>query len=368
MTQPATSTPTASSALDVEVFGMELAQKRGWLLEGLNRLTGHHRSECAPYARILDGLWPAHEAASLEQVPWLPVRMFKLMNLKSVDDCNVSRTLVSSGTTGAAVSRIFLDANTARAQSRALTRIFSHFAGTKRLRMLVVDDSSFLRDRSRFNARAAGILGFSNFGRDHLYLLDEDLQPNWAALEQWLQASPDEPVLLFGFTFIVWQSFVQAAHRDGKRIRFPAGSMLVHGGGWKKMDEQKVDNAAYKAALSHTFGIERVHNYYGMVEQVGSIFFECEQGHLHAPAYADVIIRDLQNLHPVPHGTTGAIQVLSLLPESYPGHSLLTEDLGVIHGEDDCACGRPGKHFAVLGRIKNVEIRGCSDTRTVPNT
>lgn len=366
MTLPSSAAANVA-ALDVDVFGMDRTHKRAWLLEGLNRLTAHHHVHCAPYARILDGLWPADRAAKLEQVPWLPVRMFKLLDLKSVEDDKISRTLVSSGTTGTAVSRIFLDADTARAQARALTRIFSHFAGTKRLRMLIVDDDSFLHDRSRFNARAAGILGFSNFGRDHLYLLDEDLQPNWTALEQWLQAQPDEPVLLFGFTFILWKSFVQAAQRDGKQIRFPTGSMLVHGGGWKKMDEQKVDNAAYKATLSQTFGIERVHNYYGMVEQVGSIFFECEQGHLHAPTYADIIVRDLQDLSPVANGTTGVIQVLSLLPESYPGHSLLTEDIGVIHGEDDCHCGLPGKHFAVLGRIKNVEIRGCSDTRTVPN-
>ncbi|MNK26001.1 Acyl-protein synthetase, LuxE [compost metagenome] len=367
MTLPASPATPPAAALDVDVFGLDRAHKRAWLLDGLNRLTAHHQARCLPYARVLEGLWPVAPAPSLEAVPWLPVRMFKLLDLKSIEDGQVSRTLVSSGTTGAAVSRIFLDADTARAQARALTRIFSHFAGAKRMRMLVVDDDSFLRDRSRFNARAAGILGFSNFGRDHLYLLDESLQPDWTVLEQWLQAHPDEPVLLFGFTFIVWQSFIQAARRDGVQLRFPPGSMLVHGGGWKKMDEQKVDNSAYKAALSETFGIERVHNYYGMVEQVGSIFFECEHGHLHAPAYADVIVRDLQDLQPVAHGTTGAIQVLSLLPESYPGHSLLTEDLGVIHGEDDCPCGRPGKHFGVLGRIKNVEIRGCSDTRTVPN-
>ncbi|OZB52549.1 MAG: acyl-protein synthetase [Stenotrophomonas sp. 14-69-23] len=363
----APATPLASAALDVDVFGLDRQAKREWLLHGLQSLTRHHHAHCAPYAAMLDALWQGGAADSLEALPWLPVRLFKQLELKSVADDQVLRTLVSSGTTGAAVSRIFLDADTARAQTRALARIFSHFAGNRRMRMLVVDDDSFLRDRSRFNARAAGILGFSNFGRDHLYLLDEQLQPDWVALAQWLFRAPEEPVLLFGFTFIVWQSFVQAARRDGVELRFPAGSMLVHGGGWKKMDEQKVDNAAYKAALSSTFGIDRVHNYYGMVEQVGSIFFECEHGHLHAPAYADVIVRDLKDLAPVADGTVGAIQVLSLLPGSYPGHSLLTEDLGVIHGEDDCRCGRPGKHFGVLGRIRNVEVRGCSDTRTVPN-
>lgn len=366
MNVSADSSPLAT-ALDVDVYGMTRDEKRAWMLEGLRALTRHHHARCAPYAAMLDSLWKGGHANALEQLPWLPVRLFKQLDLKSVPDDQVLRTLVSSGTTGTAVSRIFLDADTARAQTRALTRIFSHFAGSRRMRMLVVDDDSFLRDRSRFNARAAGILGFSNFGRDHLYLLDEQLRPDWTRLRDWLARAPEEPVLLFGFTFIVWQSFVQAAQREGVHLTFPAGSMLVHGGGWKKMDEQKVGNAAYKAALSATFDIGRVHNYYGMVEQVGSIFFECEQGHLHAPAYADVIVRDLKDLSPVANGTVGAIQVLSLLPGSYPGHNLLTEDLGIIHGEDDCSCGRPGKHFGVLGRIKNVEVRGCSDTRTVPS-
>lgn len=355
--------------LDIGAFELDRKHKRRWLATGLRELHQLHYSKCLEYARMIDALWPsAGQATEIEQLPWLPVRLFKLLELKSVPDSEVSRTLVSSGTTGAAVSRIILDADTARQQTRALARIFGHFAGNKRMPMLVLDEGGFLKDRRRFSARTAGILGFSNFGRDHLYLLDEQLQPDWPALEQWLAAHAGQPVLLFGFTFIVWQSFVLAAQKAGKRYSFPAGSLLVHGGGWKKMDERKVDNAAFKAALHETFGIDRVHNYYGMVEQVGSIFFECERGHLHAPAFADVIVRDPKTLTPSPSGTTGVIQVLSLLPRSYPGQSLLTEDVGVIHGEDDCPCGRKGKYFSVLGRLKNVEVRGCSDTRMVPGT
>ena len=56
------------------------------------------------------------------------------------------------------------------------------------------------------------------------------------------------------------------------------------------------------------------------------------------------------------------IQVVSALPRSYPGHSLLTEDEGVILGEDDCPCGRKGKYIQVLGRMAQAELRGCSDT------
>ena len=61
-------------------------------------------------------------------------------------------------------------------------------------------------------------------------------------------------------------------------------------------------------------------------------------------------------------GEKGVLQVVSLLPESYPGHSILTEDEGVLLGEDDCPCGRKGKYFEVTGRIRNAEVRGCSDT------
>jgi hypothetical protein len=60
-------------------------------------------------------------------------------------------------------------------------------------------------------------------------------------------------------------------------------------------------------------------------------------------------------------GQTGVIQVVSLLPASYPGHSILTEDLGEIIGVDDCRCGRKGTYFVVHGRMKNAEMRGCSD-------
>lgn len=359
--------PSTTAPLDAEVFGLGREAKRTWLTQGLNALTRHHIGHCESYGRMMASLWPgADEAPDLESVPWLPVRLFKLMDLRSIPADQVARTLVSSGTSGAAVSRIYLDTDTARAQAKALTRIFAQFAGNQRMPMLVVDDNGFLQDRSRFNARAAGILGFSNFGRNHLYLLDGQLRPDWEALDAWLERHPDKPIFLFGFTFIVWQSLVMAARRDGRRFKLPAGSLLVHGGGWKKMEENKVDNPTFKAGLNEVLGLEHVHNYYGMVEQVGSVFFECEHGHLHAPAYADVVIRDPASLAPAAVGETGLVQVVSLLPRSYPGHSLLTEDLGILHGEDDCPCGRLGKHFGVLGRVRNVEVRGCSDTRAVP--
>ena len=99
-----------------------------------------------------------------------------------------------------------------------------------------------------------------------------------------------------------------------------------------------------------------------MVEQTGTIYMECECGHLHAPLFSDVLIRRTDDFSLAGKNERGLIQVVSMLPRSYPGHSLLTEDEGVLLGEDDCPCGRKGKYFKILGRIQNAEIRGCSDT------
>jgi len=81
---------------------------------------------------------------------------------------------------------------------------------------------------------------------------------------------------------------------------------------------------------------------------------------LHCPNFSDIIIRNPIDFSVQPHGEPGLIQVLSTLPKSYPGHSILTEDIGVCVGEDDIAW--KGKYFKILGRAKKAELRGCSDT------
>ena len=79
-------------------------------------------------------------------------------------------------------------------------------------------------------------------------------------------------------------------------------------------------------------------------------------------AAIDVIMRRKDDFSVCDFGEEGIVQVVSSIPESYPGHSILTEDQGIILGEDDCPCGRLGKYFKITGRIKDAEVRGCSDT------
>ena len=77
--------------------------------------------------------------------------------------------------------------------------------------------------------------------------------------------------------------------------------------------------------------------------------------------FSDILIRD-KHFNVLGNGKKGLIQLFSLLPTSYPGHSILTEDIGEIINEDGCKCGTKGKCFLVHGRAAKSEIRGCSDT------
>ena len=126
------------------------------------------------------------------------------------------------------------------------------------------------------------------------------------------------------------------------------------------MQDQAIDRKLYNKKVLEIVGIKTVHNYYGMVEQTGSVFLECEHGYFHSSIFSEIFIRD-NNLKISPIKKRGLIQVLSLLPLSYPGHNILTEDIGKIEGIDDCKCGRKGKYFSIEGRVSGTEIRGCSD-------
>ncbi|OEH86752.1 acyl-protein synthetase [Desulfuribacillus stibiiarsenatis] len=342
-------------------YQLDSNEKQAYMLSILNDRLIHHYQNCSPYQRIVEKLFSITQYNTLTSYPYLPVGLFKTVKLASVPDDKIIKTLTSSGTTSKEVSKIYLDRENAMNQSKTLVQIVTDWIGKARLPMIIVDHKNVLKDRSSFNARGAGIVGFSQFGYDHFYLLDDNMIPDWEGLGKFLHKHGNDKIFIFGFTFMIWQYFYQVAVKE--QITLSLGnSILIHGGGWKKLLENAVGTAEFRQCLEHQFGIQHIHNYYGMVEQVGSIFMECSEGFLHAPDYAEIIIRDPNNLSPVNIGVEGIVQTLSTLSSSYPGNSLLTEDLGTIHGKDDCKCGRKGTYFTISGRIPSAELRGCSDT------
>lgn len=351
--------------LNITPYSLDQREKEKLLTERLVELTKLHQKNCMEYKRMLDATdFHVDKVTSYKELPFLPVRLFKELELKSIKNEDVVKTMTSSGTTGQVVSKIYLDRITSSNQQKAMVKIVSEFTGSSRMPMIIIDCPSVVKNRVMFSARGAGILGFSIFGSKKIYALDDEMKLDVKGLTTFLDAHKGENVLLFGFTFMIWQYFYKELIRlkeEGITFNLSNG-ILIHGGGWKKMVSEAVNHDEFHKRMENICGLHHIHDYYGMVEQTGCIYMECEYGHLHASNFSDVIIRRPLDFSEAEIGEDGIIQVVSTIPESYPGHSLLTEDEGVILGIDHCPCGRRGKYFKINGRLKNAEIRGCSDT------
>ncbi len=351
-----------SDILEISPYSLDKEQKAELLSSYLTALSRHHYEHCPAYRSMMHSVgFDPDKNYQYTELPFLPVRLFKMFDLFSVPKENIVKTMTSSGTSGQAVSKIYLDRETSANQTKALTKIVSSYIGKQRVPMIIIDSENVVKDRSLFSARGAGILGFSMFGYKRIYALDNDMKLKVEALKEFIEEHRGERIFLFGFTFMVYRHFYRELLESGIKLDL-SDALLIHGGGWKKLLSEAVTSEVFKQSLNDVCGLKQVHDYYGMVEQTGTIYMECECGHLHAPVFSDVIIRRAHDFSVADVGEKGIIQVVSVLPESYPGHSLLTEDEGILLGEDDCKCGRLGKYFKITGRLKNAEIRGCSDT------
>src|SRR6185503_6090680 len=126
------------------------------LLREMNRLTEFHREACAPYAAIVRGV---RSAKTLAEVPFVHVGLFKQMELKSTHaSVHHQRVLKSSATTSGTSSRISLDDESSKRQSKSVVSILSDFIGSDARPLLVLDDPRSLREGGELSARVAAAL------------------------------------------------------------------------------------------------------------------------------------------------------------------------------------------------------------------
>ena len=345
-------------------YSLDKNQKNKLFKDIFTKLTFHHYTKCKEYNKIIKNLKfkIKNKKNKLQDFPMLPVKTFKTFKLISVNKKKIVKKLVSSGTTGQNLSEIYLDKKNAKNQIIILSKIIQGILGKKRLPMLIIDQNPKLSNRSIFNARAAAIFGFSLFGKDYCYLLNNKNEIDYQTLNNFLEKYKNKNFFIFGFTSLIYEYLIKKISSRLLISDFKRG-ILLHGGGWKKLEKIKINNELFKKKISKKLKLDNIYNYYGLVEQTGSIFIESKNcGYFHTTIYSDILIRD-NNFKVLEKNKRGLIQLFSLLPTSYPGHNILTEDIGELKGEDDCKCGLKGKYFLVYGRAKKSELRGCSDVR-----
>jgi hypothetical protein len=344
--------------------------------ESLNEVAKHHFENCEEYRNFCknNNFDPYELDIEIEKYPFLPVNIFKTLRLVSVKEEKVVKELQSSATTSGVPSRVYLDQETSRRQTMASSSVLGNFLYSQRHKFFILDSNPVTDFIPEMTARVAATRGFLMLAKEYEYFMtNEENGKLKLNLDKFIkrsreyikirdsQVGSNPQLTIFGFTFIVYEFVVKPLLESNISLNLK-GVKLAHIGGWKKLIDKKVTPQKFKEDIYKTLGIlpEDVIDFYGFTEQMGIVYGEDEFGKI-TPAYSEIIIRDINTLEPVEDGQEGFIQTISPIFTSYPGISVLTEDIGRICSRLEPRSGRQGTSFEILGRAKEAEIRGCGD-------
>lgn len=356
-----------------EPFVGRHADRNRELLQALHQAYRHHLAGCETYERYCArfGFDEGTVFDRIEDFPYLPVHAFKhyANRLRSVSMSTIQTTLTSSATSGVP-STVLVDQLTARRQVQCLANVLQSTLGGSRRTFLVCDVDPASVASTALGARTAAVRGFLNLARESFYALrlDENgaLKVDIDVVSAFRQQVVDSgsPFVIFGFTYVLYNDVIKPLLSLREAANTNQG-FVCHIGGWKKLEDEAVDRRTFAAHARHVFGVpeSKVIDFYGFTEQMGVVHPSVDVDGLRiAPGFSDVIVRDVDSLRPLPEGMPGLLEFVTPLPFSYPGIAVLTDDYGVVVSRDGALPdGRRGTLFKVIGRAKNVEVRGCGD-------
>lgn len=350
-------------------FTLEPQQKTKLFSKAMQTAFKHHWSNCKEFRQLCrkQGFEISQSVADINNYPYLPAGLFKKRNLTSVTQDEIKLKLMSSATSGHP-SIIHIDTVTSKRQTMVSAHIIAAYIGPERRPFLILDEDPVISKSPDISARSAATRGFLLFAGSVDYFLrkkDNRLSLDLSGLTQVLRGweNNQKEVCLFGFTYILYTQVIKKLLEEKLLFKLSPGSKVIHIGGWKNLEDQKVSRTCFLEHIQSTLGIEpeNVFDFYGFTEQMGMVYANRSDYPKVTPLYSEIIIRDFKTLLPVTDGEAGLVQFLSPIPHSYPGISVLTDDIGRILGRAQDSEGRWGTQFEIIGRAKKAEKRGCGD-------
>ena len=311
---------------------------------------------------------PRDSKYSVADIPPVSVSVFKELgfDLYSVPKKDLTLALQSSATSGMP-STIVMDKITAKRQGKAMVKVVGEFIGKEKKPFLVMDIDPRSGSRELLGARFAAVTGYLKFASKVGYFLKAD-ENNLSyfdveGIQKFIKELPiGQPVVVFGFTYILFQNVLKSILNSDVKLHLPDGSKIIHIGGWKKLESEKISKELFNEQLAQCFGIypDDVIDIYGFTEQMGLNYPDCPCGCKHTSSYVKVLVRDIVMREILPAGKEGMLEFVTPVPHSYPGNAVLTDDIGILE-DGPCPYGRSGQRFRVVGRLKKAEVRGCGD-------
>lgn len=314
---------------------------------------------------IKNDFFPGNGVNLLEDIPYVPIQLFKTYGFQTVSDKEIIDIRKSSSTSTGTPSVVSRDAITLERYKISRNLIFDDFINDRnKIHICVGEDpiSDLGVSRNLVNSLIA-----ERAEQEKTYYLIKDKEDMYKVdvdmfLEIYKYAGENNKSigLIFGGTAIIYLYLIKPLMEKNIKLEYPG--YIAHGGGWKKLQDQEVSKEKFNKDLMQVLNCPEGHivDMYGFTES-NSMFIDCEAGYKHVPVWNEVIIRDPVTMKPAKKGETGIVQILDALPYSYAGASLLTDDIGYISPEEYCPCGRKGTAFKILRRALGSEAKGCGD-------
>ena len=288
--------------------------------------------QCAPYREYIErmGIDP-HAVQRIEQIPFLPIRLFKTHEVYCGEEAP-EVVFTSSATTGMTPSRHPMAS--LALYERAFTEAFRRFYGEPSGWSLYGLLPNYLQRKGSSLVYMADRLieacGSGGFYLDEYERLIADLE-----------ADP-KPKILLGVSYALWDLAERYAPKLQNTIVMETGGMKGH--------REELPKEAFHKILCEAFGVERIHSEYGMAELTSQAYSKGEN-RFYCPAWMRVAVRDVNDPLDVRfEAGRGGLNIIDLA-NYYSCSFLQTEDVARCYADGS---------FEVEGRIDHSEIRGCN--------
>lgn len=291
----------------------------------------HFQAErCKPYKEyiLLLGIDPG-EVCSVEDIPFLPIELFKTHDVYSFDS-EPEMTFTSSNTGQTVASRHMMAS--LESYRKAFTAAFEEFYG----------------DIERWSIYGLLPSYLEREGSSLVYMVDELIRRagsggfylnNYEELIKDMERDP-KPKILLGVSYALWDLAEQYAPKLKETIVMETGGM--------KGKRKELSKSELHKILCDGLGVDAIHSEYGMAELTSQAYSN-GGGIFRSPRWMRIMLRDVND--PFDHSVRrGGIDIIDLANISSCAF-IQTQDMGRLldYGE-----------FILEGRIAGSDIRGCN--------
>ena len=323
---------------------------------------------CPEYRRILDsfGFDPGQISTfdDLVRLPFLPTLYFKRHELNSIPPEKQLIRATSSGTSGS-MSTIGFDLYSLELGKKMVVNVgrYHRLWSARPVNYIVFGYQPTKENKTAVSKTAYGFTFFAP-ALSRTFALESaggGYRLSWDRVVKALEkcAASRFPMRSIGFPAYTY-FLLRDLREKGVRFRMPEGSMVGLSGGWKQFYAERVDKNEFYSLAEEVLGIgeSQVIEFFGAVEHP-ILYTDCRCHHFHIPVYSRVIIRDPDDLSPLPDGRAGLINLLTPMMWSSPLLSVMTDDIGVLHSES-CPCGASSPWLEIVGRVGVSDIVTCA--------